>query len=94
MAAGLAAVGGSQGHRESVRNMSKNEFDAYRDALVMETATLWPDDLSAVDAARRRRVEQALHSQPQQAAQLEYVRTHSGFCRRITVSDADLARIS
>lgn len=74
--------------------MSKNEFDAYRDALVMETMTVWPDNLATVDAARRQSIEQTLHGQPQQAAQLDYVRTHSGFCRRITVSDADLARIS
>ncbi len=74
--------------------MAKNEFDAYREALVMETETVWPDQLAALDPTRRQRVEQSLHGQPQQAAQLEYVRTHSGFCRRITVSDADLARIS
>lgn len=74
--------------------MSKNEFDPYRDALVMEHETVWPDELGSLDAPRRDRIEQALHAQPQQAAQLEYVRLHSGFCRRITVTAADVQRVS
>ena len=70
-----------------------NEFDPYRDALVLETLTVWPDAYDGWEADVRRRVEQRLHAEPKQAAELKYERLHSGFCRVITVTDADLARI-
>lgn len=70
-----------------------DEFDAYREALVIETETEWPDELAAVDAAKRARLESQLHAQPQAASHLEYVRLHTGFCRKITVTPADLARL-
>jgi hypothetical protein len=72
--------------------MSDN-FDPYREALVIETNTIWPDDLSGVAPAARPRIEAALHADPGNATQLEYVRLHAGFCRQITVTAADLERI-
>jgi len=71
--------------------MNEN-FDPYREALVIETKTIWPDELSGVSPADRARIEAALHADPQHAAQMEYVRLHAGFCRQITVTAEDLNR--
>jgi hypothetical protein len=68
-------------------------FDPYREALVVETATVWPEDTGGVPAADRERIACQLHAQPQQARQLEYVRLHTGFCRQITVTAEDLQRL-
>ena len=69
-----------------------DKFDPYREALVVETNTIWPKDLSDVlaDAAQRMRVEESLHNDAAQAAHLEYVRLATGFCRQITVTPADV----
>ena len=69
-----------------------DKFDPYRDALVVETETIWPADSSA-SPQQRRELEKRLHAEPDKAAQLEYVRLHAGFCRRITVTPADLERL-
>jgi hypothetical protein len=34
-----------------------------------------------------------LHAEPQAAAEMDYVRQHTGFCRQITVTPADIARL-
>jgi len=71
-----------------------NEFDPYREALVMETATIWPEEYDDWEPAVRTRVEQQLHADPANAAALAYVRTHTGFCRQISVTPADIERVS
>jgi hypothetical protein len=71
-----------------------NEFDPYREALIVENLTVWPDEYDDWSLADRQRIEALLHSEPQQASQLEYVRQHTGFCRRITVTPADLERLT
>ncbi len=71
-----------------------DQFDSYREALVMETNTVWPVELGSHSAATRQKVEQALHAKPAEASALEYIRTHSGFCRTITVTQADLDRLA
>jgi hypothetical protein len=68
-------------------------YDPYREALVMETETEWPEDLAGLDRAERARISLALHTHPDQAAHLEYVRTHTGFCRKIVVTPDDVARV-
>ncbi|MHC4401289.1 MAG: hypothetical protein ACYTG0_16580 [Planctomycetota bacterium] len=68
-------------------------FDPYRDALVVETMTVWPDDLDTLDPAERNRVEKRLHAEAEHVAELDYVRLHTGFCRRITVTAEDLERV-
>jgi hypothetical protein len=70
-----------------------DKFDPYREALVMETATVWPPEYDGVAAGEKRRIEEALHADPAQATELEYVRQHTGFCRQITVTDADFSRV-
>ncbi len=70
-----------------------NEFDPYREALVMEMTTVWPDAFDEWEQNRRLDAEARLHQAPQEAAELEYVRVHTGFCRKITVTESDLARL-
>ncbi len=71
-----------------------DKFDPYREALVMETETVWPDGYGDWDPARRASLEKALHNQPDQAANLQYIRTHTGFCRRIVVTPDDVERLA
>ncbi|ADB15749.1 hypothetical protein Psta_1066 [Pirellula staleyi DSM 6068] len=68
-------------------------FDPYREALVMETDTVWPAGYADLDPARRADLEAKLHAKPGEAAKLEYIRVHTGFCRTIHVTDADIARL-
>lgn len=68
------------------------KFDPYRDALVVETETVWPAELS-VSPERRPELEKRLHAEPDKAGQIDYVRLHTGFGRRITVTAADLERL-
>jgi len=70
-------------------------FDPYREALVVETNTIWPEDVLPLvpDAAERTRIEERLHADAAKAAHLDYVRLHAGFCRQITVTRGDLERI-
>ena len=70
-----------------------DKYDPYREALVMETETVWPEDF---EATPRRQMELAslLHATPEEASHLEYIRTHTGFCRRIVVTEEDLERVS
>lgn len=69
-----------------------NAFDPYREALVVETMTVWPADLpnAPLGDSARRRIEERLHADPEHATELEYVRLYSGFARKITVTAADL----
>jgi hypothetical protein len=71
-----------------------NEFDPYREALVMEHATFWPETYDDWELADRARVESALHANPKECADLTYLRQHTGFCRQIKVTDADLERLA
>jgi hypothetical protein len=68
-------------------------FDPYRDALVIEQKTIWPNELAHLSAEEKARIEKALHTDASAAAELEYVRLHAGFCRTITVTQADVERI-
>ena len=71
-----------------------DKFDPYREALVMEFNTLWPEAYEELPAGEKARLEEKLHADPASCTQLEYVRTHSGFCRQITVTEADVQRLS
>ena len=70
-----------------------NEFDPYREALVIETSTLWPDGYVAWDEASKERVAQQLHDAAADAAELKYERMHTGFARVISVTPEDLKRL-
>lgn len=70
-----------------------DKFDPYREALVMEIETHWPEEYSHLSEAEKRQLEVALHADPSECAQLEYVRVHTGFCRSITPSVEDIERV-
>ena len=69
-------------------------FDPYREALVMETETVWPAEFASLPAAEKHRLEAKLHADPKACGHLDYVRTHTGFCRQITVTESDVQRLS
>jgi len=71
-----------------------NKFDPYRDALVVEKHTVWPDEYEDWSESDRSRIETLLHASPEEASDLDYVRQHSGFARIITVSSDDLERVA
>jgi hypothetical protein len=71
-----------------------NAIDPYREALVVEHQTLWPDDYEDWSQTDKARVEALLHAAPAEASELDYVRQHTGFARVITVTPADLDRVS
>lgn len=71
-----------------------NAFDPYREALVVEHHTIWPEEYEDWSAADKHRVEELLHASPAEATALEYTRQHTGFARVITVSPEDLERVS
>jgi hypothetical protein len=70
-----------------------DKFDPYREALIVETHTIWPDEFDPLETEEKRRIEAALHADPKIAGQLEYIRLHSGFCRQITVTSEDVERV-
>jgi hypothetical protein len=70
-----------------------NAYDPYREALVVETLTLWSEEYDGWDEVTKARIEQQLQSNPQAAADMDYERLHTGFCRKITVTPEDLQRL-
>ncbi len=71
----------------------KPVFDPYREALVLETNTIWPEEHADLAPEEKRRLEEALHADPEKCPKLEYVRLHTGFCRQITVAAEDIQRV-
>jgi hypothetical protein len=72
-----------------------NAFDSYREALVIEHSTIWPAEIPGVpeNSEERERIAAQLHADPAHAAELEYIRLHAGFHRKITVTAEDLKRL-
>jgi hypothetical protein len=70
-----------------------DKFDPYREALIVETNTVWSADYDHLEADERSRLEEGLHGDPENCAELEYVRVLTGFCRQITVTAEDLQRL-
>jgi len=70
-----------------------DKFDPYREALVMEQATIWPEEFDDFELEERQEIEPQLHADPEHCSHLEYIRTHTGFCRQITVTEEDLNRL-
>ena len=73
--------------------MAKKKFDPYREALVIETKTIWPEEVAQVEPARREQLAACLHADAEKCVGLEYVRMHTGFCRQITVTAEDVERL-
>jgi hypothetical protein len=70
-----------------------NAFDPYREALVVETNTVWPAEFDSLSPVQKAQIEAKLHATPQAAADLDYTRLHTGFCRDITVTADDVERV-
>ena len=70
-----------------------DQFDPYREALVMEFNTIWPAEYENLSAAEKAKLEEKLHADAKACSQLEYIRTHTGFCRQITATPADVQRV-
>lgn len=71
-----------------------DKFDPYREALVMESATVWPEEYDGWEASDKARIAKLLHESPAEAADMEYVRQHTGFLRQINVTPEDIERVS
>ncbi len=71
-----------------------DKFDPYREALVVETSTVWPDEVVGDRSAEEMQaLSEALHADASNCEQLSYVRVPTGFCREITVTDGDVQRV-
>lgn len=70
-----------------------DKFDPYREALVVETHTIWPEELASLSDEQRTQIAAALHADAEHCAQLAYIRLHTGFCRQITVTQEDVDRV-
>ncbi|HUG67130.1 MAG TPA: hypothetical protein VMM76_05240 [Pirellulaceae bacterium] len=71
-----------------------DKFDPYREAIVVEANTVWPEVYDELEPAEKARIASALHADPASCANLEYIRMHTGFCRQITVTEDDVDRVS
>lgn len=71
-----------------------DKFDPYREALVMEVTTIWPEELADLPESEKQRIAESLHADPEACGHLDYIRVHTGFCRQITVTDDDLERVN
>ena len=70
-----------------------DKFDPYREGLVLEQITIWPEEVGPNDLDERARIEARLHTEAEKAVELKYVRLPTGFCRQITVTEEDIARL-
>ena len=70
-----------------------DKFDLYREGLVVEQITVWPEGVGPDDVDERARIEARLHADAEKTAELKYVRLPTGFCRQITVTEGDIARL-
>lgn len=70
-----------------------DKFDPYREALVVEVDTQWPEEYDDWNLSQRSELGRRLHEHPEEASHLEYLRTHTGFCRRIVITADDIERM-
>ncbi|MCA9076513.1 MAG: hypothetical protein KDA93_15925 [Planctomycetaceae bacterium] len=69
------------------------KYDPRMDSLVVETKTLWGDDVGDLSDEDRKWVAAAIHQNPQLAGNIVYERAHTGFTRIITVTADDIAKL-
>ena len=70
-----------------------DKFDAYREALIVEETTVWPEEYDEFGEAEKSEIEKSLHADPENCGNLEYIRMHTGFIRQVTVTAEDLQRL-
>lgn len=69
------------------------KYDARLESLVMETTTLWDSEIGELSAEDKAPIAQAIHDAPELASNICYERSHTGFTRVITVTEADIERL-
>jgi len=69
------------------------KYDARIDSLVMETITHWDDEVGEISPEDKNWLSSAVHRSPEQASQISYERSHTGFTRVITVTVDDIERL-
>ena len=69
------------------------KFDPRLEFLVMETRTLWDAGVGELADDDKQWLAHELHRQPQDAENIEYERSHTGFTRIVTCTAADVERI-
>ena len=70
-----------------------DKFDQRLESLVVQTVTHWAPECADLSADEKQVIARAIHHHPQLASQIHYERTHTGFTREITVTEADIARL-
>ena len=70
-----------------------DHFDRRLESLVMEQRTIFGKDLAELSEEDRHWLAVALHAEPQKAKQVHYERQHTGFCREIVATRADVERL-
>ena len=65
-------------------------FNPRLERLVVEVRTDWSEVAEAVPMGDRPAIARRLHGSPQACPSVRYDRMHTGFCRVITVTAADL----
>ena len=70
-----------------------NKYDGRLEGLVVETRTLWADDVKGLSDDDRAWLSQAIHESPELASRINYDRAHTGFTREITVTVEDIQRL-
>ena len=70
-----------------------DKFDPYREALVVETTTVWTPECDHLSGSEKSSTAAKLHGAPAKCSKLAYIRVHTGFCREITVTEDDLKRL-
>ena len=73
--------------------MAYNKYDPRLESLVVETRTLWADDVQDLADEDRQWLAAAIHTRPDLAGNINYERAHTGFTREITVTADDVARL-
>ncbi|WP_437203338.1 hypothetical protein [Planctomicrobium sp. SH664] len=68
-------------------------FDPRLESLVVETQTRWSSELQGLSDAEKRAISRAIHHHPELAGTIAYERTHTGFIREITVTEADVEKL-
>lgn len=70
-----------------------DSYDPRIDSLVVETRTAFAPSLNTLSEDEKIVLGRAIQRHPQLASTLRYERTHTGFIRHVTVSEADIEKL-
>ena len=69
------------------------KYDPRVDSLVIESRTLWSEEVKDLPAEDKSLVAESIHRHAELASDIAYERAHTGFTRIITVHPVDLERL-